>query len=286
MIDGGLGADKMSGGKGDDIYAVDNAGDVVIETAGGGIDTVFSSVNHTLAAGVERLFLSGGDLRGTGNSGNNSLIGGAGNDTLDGKAGADVMEGGGGNDLLFVDNIADVTSDAGGGTDEVRSSVTHAIGTGIENLVLSGAAAINGTGNAGNNAISGNGGANSLAGGLGDDTLTGGGGNDTLNGGDGSDDFVFGPTPGKDLIRNFSFADTGTGVDQIDISDLLVGFIAGVSSVADFVQIAVSDTATTLRVDANGLAGGSSFADFAVIDSPPPDGISAADIVANNLILA
>jgi len=50
----------------------------------------------------------------------------------------------------------------------------------VENLTLTGAAAINGTGNAGNNVITGNSGNNILNGGAGLDTLTGGAGNDVF----------------------------------------------------------------------------------------------------------
>jgi Ca2+-binding RTX toxin-like protein len=52
-------------------------------------------------------------------------------------------------------------------------------GANVENLTLTGTAAINGTGNELNNAIIGNGGANSLSGGDGNDSLAGGAGNDS-----------------------------------------------------------------------------------------------------------
>ena len=43
-------ADTLIGGLGNDIYAVDNVGDVVTEKAGEGTDTVKSSVTYTLSA--------------------------------------------------------------------------------------------------------------------------------------------------------------------------------------------------------------------------------------------
>ena len=59
VLDGGVGADRMAGGGGDDTYRVDDALDIVIETLNNGIDTVLSSVTHTLRVNVENLTLHG-----------------------------------------------------------------------------------------------------------------------------------------------------------------------------------------------------------------------------------
>ncbi len=116
VIDGKGGADTMSGGAGDDTYIVDNAKDVVIEAARGGIDTVRASVaQHTLASQVENLTLTGTTTQsGTGNELNNvlrangvssSLSGGLGNDTLVSIGGADTLTGGAGADVFRFEKI-------------------------------------------------------------------------------------------------------------------------------------------------------------------------------------
>lgn len=58
ILDGAAGADTLSGGKGDDIYIVDNLSDMVLEYANEGLDTVYASVNYTLGANVENLVLT------------------------------------------------------------------------------------------------------------------------------------------------------------------------------------------------------------------------------------
>jgi Ca2+-binding RTX toxin-like protein len=57
VLDGGDGADAMFGGSGDDAYVVDNIGDVVVENASEGNDTVWNAMiaaNTTFIAGRGR----------------------------------------------------------------------------------------------------------------------------------------------------------------------------------------------------------------------------------------
>ncbi len=290
-INGGFGADKMAGGKGNDSYFVENVGDVVTEAAGGGDDKVFSSITYTLGLQVERLDLQGTDnINGTGNAAANEIFGNSGNNVLDGKVGADTLNGVNGNDTLIVDNAGDVTSDTGGdgGIDQVLSSVTHTIGAGIENLTLTGSAKIDGTGNGGDNIVLGNSGANTLSGGIGADTLDGGGGNDTLVGGDDNDTFLFHDLKsGKDAVQDFDNETTADAeVDTLDIGDVLVGYIDGTSNAHDFVQLSISAGITTVKVDADGLVGGSKFTDLCTVAFEDPSTASLDTLLANgNIVL-
>ncbi|HVR66035.1 MAG TPA: CAP domain-containing protein [Verrucomicrobiae bacterium] len=282
-IFGGAGIDRMGGGLGDDLYIVDSSTDLAIEASGQGVDAVTASASFTLGNYIENLTLAAGtgDINGTGNnqaniiSGNegaNGLAGSAGNDTISGGIGADTLDGGAGNDSLsggagddtFLINAAGdiVAESAGGGTDTVQSAISYKLGADVENLILLGKAAINGTGNGGDNLIVGNAAANGLDGGEGDDVLRGGAGNDTLTGSLGSDSFVrVSGSDGRDTIADFTL---GAGGDRLDIGDVLVGYDSG-DNAAEFVQLVVSNGNTIVRIDANGATGGAQFADAFVL---------------------
>ena len=209
-LDGGSGADQMAGGDGNDLYVVDHSGDVVIEAADGGLDTVDAKVSTTLAANVEHLRLvgtagingSGNELNNivTGNEGSNALYGmvgddtltgNGGNDLLDGGSGADVMTGGAGDDRYVVDTLSDAVIElANQGTDTIQTSLTYALGANVEHLTLTGTDAVDGIGNELNNALTGNNADNTLTGLAGNDTLNGGSGADVMTGGTGHDTYV------------------------------------------------------------------------------------------------
>lgn len=232
VLDGAAGADTMRGLAGNDTYIVDNAGDVVDESAAGsgGIDTVLSSIAFSLAdtvhvkGTVENLILTGSAaIKATGNGVANLLIGNAAANVLDGAAGADMMRGLTGNDIYVVDNAGDVIDESAAGSagvDTVQSAIAfsladtvHAKGV-IENLTLTGAAAVKATGNNVANVITGNAAANTLDGAAGNDKLDGAGGNDTLKGGLGNDTLTGGA--GNDI---FVFETAVTSANRDTITD-------------------------------------------------------------------
>jgi Ca2+-binding RTX toxin-like protein len=283
LLDGGAGNDRMEGGAGNDTYIVDAPGDVIVEAANGGTDTVRTSVSITLAAHVEQGVITSavgrsliGNAMGnllTGGAGNDMLYGGAGNDTLLGGAGADVLWGGDGNDRLDGGAIGDrmiggagndtyVVNDAfdqvvelaGGGLDTVETSISLTLAAHVENGVITGAAGLS---------LRGNALANRLTGGAGDDRLIGAAGRDTMTGGAGNDTFVFlSRNDKRNAITDFS----GGDVIEIKVSGFKAGLVAGALDPGRFVAGANALDANDrflyrqsdgkLWFDANGSAAG------------------------------
>jgi Ca2+-binding RTX toxin-like protein len=242
VLDGGAGADTLSGGKGNDTYIVDGA-DTLIEAADGGIDTVRSATSHALGEHLENLTATGSaaiDL--TGNGLANTLTGNVAANRLDGGAGADSLIGGAGDDTFLVDTALDVVSESlSGGLDMVLASTSYALASGadVEVLKLSGvssrtSADLTGSdmpnelvGHAGTNTLKGQGGHDLLNafsgidrvyGGTGNDTLFGGAGNDKLYGEGGRDIFVFDTKPSKssnvDRVYDYETKDDSIYLDD------------------------------------------------------------------------
>jgi Ca2+-binding RTX toxin-like protein len=197
-----------------------------INGSGNEYDNVISgnSFDNTLRGGDgnDTLFGFDGEDRLFGGDDNDILSGGLKNDTLDGGSGADQMFGGSGDDVYFVDDAGDAVSEfLGSGYDAVFSTVSFTLPSGVEDLVLEGDDAINGTGNNLDNTISGNESDNTLRGLDGDDTLAGGGGDDTLFGGNDNDtlwgdennDTLNGGTGADDMIG-------GTGSDTYSVDNV------------------------------------------------------------------
>ncbi|MCC6474643.1 MAG: tandem-95 repeat protein, partial [Burkholderiales bacterium] len=182
--------------------------------------------------------LNGGSAQSVlfGSSAADVLIGNGDDDYLSGGAGADTLTGGSGDDTYAVDHAGDAVSEsAGEGIDTVQSSVSWSLAQNVENLVLAGLAAIDGSGNALDNAIAGNAAAN---------VLNGLAGNDALEGGAGDDTYVFEPGFGQDTIAEDDAtpgnADTvlfGAGIASEDVSAQRAGQDLVLAAGADSVTV-------------------------------------------------
>ena len=251
-LDGSTGADVMDGGSGNDSFYVDNAGDVIVEAAGGGTDDLHMTVSYVLSstAEVEWMFVettTGLSITGSqydnrmvgglgadtldGSSGNDfivggggadSLIGGQGADTLIGNAGNDIMEGGAGDDVYFIDDTLDtVVETTGNGSDVafVSTNYSFSSATDIDWVYVTTSFGLNVTGSDTANRISGNIGDDTLSGAGGDDYLFGNIGTDTLSGGEGND--ILDGGTGADSMTGGNGSDTyyvdnvGDTVDEV-----------------------------------------------------------------------
>lgn len=231
-LDGGQGVDRMLGGAGNDIYYVDDSNDKVIELDGDGMDVVLSTVSYAFGGqyiesiqllGVADINASGNKLNNTltGNEGSNILNGGAGDDVLDGGRGADSMLGGTGNDTFYVENSGDrVTELAGQGYDVIFSSVSYSLtGQSIEQLVLTGTASLNATGDGLDNNLRGNSGNNVLNGAGGADTMQGGSGDDTYYVDDSRDKVLELNGEGIDLVySSASYSIEGQSIEKLTLT--------------------------------------------------------------------
>ncbi len=249
-LDGGIGADTMRGGAGDDTYNVDNELDVIEETAGNGNDTVNfdgdAGKTYILSDNVENLVLTGKEAtNGVGNAGANTITGNDGNNVLNGGLGADTLTGGKGNDVYVVDNQDIVVEAANAGTDTVQYSgaagTTYTLGLNLENLKLSGANAINATGNAVANVITGNSADNVIDGGLGSDTMRGGAGDDTYF---------------ADVAGDFVSENANAGTDTVKFTGTTGTFTLG-SNVENLILMGTAATSGTGNSIANTITGNS-----------------------------
>ena len=105
---GGEGADTMAGGADNDLYYFFEAQDRIIETSGGGQDTIITSANITMAADVEVLVIADGvsNLRLVGRAGGALMVGNGLGHSFQGGSGDDVILAGGGSlaDILSLFN--------------------------------------------------------------------------------------------------------------------------------------------------------------------------------------
>lgn len=184
-LDGSSGLDVMGGYLGDDIYIIDNVGDIVVEDAWEGNDSVISNVDYTLSENVENLKITGSALKAIGNEEDNIIEGNDNNNILDGGFGSDTMTGGLGDDIYYVDNnFENVIENQDGGNDTiVLSYEPHGawLADYVENLILA------------DNVVNAT--ANYL-----DNVITGNAKNNMLEGMEGKDTYIFKQGSGQDTI--------------------------------------------------------------------------------------
>jgi Ca2+-binding RTX toxin-like protein len=257
--------------------------------------------DNILTGNASKNILNGGNGNDTlsGLAGNDSLVGGEGNDLLDGGAGIDTMVGGQDDDFYLVDNAGDIISEGfGEGIDTIQSSITFSLvdtdktgpdGGNVENLILGGISAINGTGNDLNNILTGNKAANKLDGGVGNDTLFGGLGNDILTGGSGNDLFVFdtalNASNNKDTIADMIHGEDLVSLDHDIFNKLSVGALDAANFMANTTgkagdsddYIVYNTTTGALFYDADGSGSGAAV-QFTILGTKPND-ITAGDFL-------
>jgi Ca2+-binding RTX toxin-like protein len=231
IINGLGGADTMQGLGGNDRYYVDNAGDKIIEVAGGGSDRVYASVSYQLASDAVVEILNTSSNGGTaainliGNNYAQTIIGNAGANSINGRGGADTMQGLGGNDRYYVDDAGDkIIEVAGGGSDRVYTSVSYSLKTGVAVEILSTTNAAGTTGLS----LAGNSYANTIAGNAGNNFINGAAGTDTLTGYAGKDTFMFNTALGAsnvDTITDFNVADDTIRLENAIFTGLATGWL-------------------------------------------------------------
>ncbi|MGW8168459.1 MAG: hypothetical protein ACWGHH_00360 [Sulfurovaceae bacterium] len=209
IINGGLGADSMTGGVGDDTYYVDNVSDIVAENVNEGYDGVSSSISYILGNNIEYLQLTGASsINGTGNNLNNTIFANSGSNTLNGGAGIDTLSYEQATAAIKVNlSLSSAQATSGSGTDTI---------TGFESL----------TGSKYNDTLTGDSGNNTIDGSLGNDIIEGGLGNDTLNGGDGIDTLLYATASSAitvDLSNEDAQDTIGAGIDTITGFENLTG---------------------------------------------------------------
>ena len=101
-LDGGAGTDMLLGDNGNDVFIVSDTLDLIIESVGGGAETIITSVSMSLPSNVEAMQVAAGGfgISISGGAANDMLVGNSLNNTLNGGDGWDALLGGDGDDSL------------------------------------------------------------------------------------------------------------------------------------------------------------------------------------------
>ena len=264
----GTGVNTLVGGAGNTTFVINSTSDVIQDTYAAASNTLRSSVTFVLPTDVNSLVLTGtAALKGTANSGA---------DTLTSNTGIDTLVGSTGNDVFVVSNASDIVQDtAAAASNVIESTVVFTLPTDVNALVFTGGTALHGTGNAGNDSMVANTGADTLSAGNGTDTLVSsatGSAIDSLVGGTGTDLFVVnyagdivtvGTTHGADTIQS-----AVSYTDAVNVANLVLtgtGNLAatGTSTASELVANSGADTLTA-GTAATTLIGGSGNDTFVI----------------------
>ncbi|MCB9982171.1 MAG: M10 family metallopeptidase C-terminal domain-containing protein [Rhodospirillales bacterium] len=259
-LHGGAGNDMLFGGKSsNDIYASD---DLIYGDAGN--DSIYGRKGNDTAYGGDdddTIYGEQGDDNLYGDAGVDILRGGSGMDYLDGGLGDDrlygmedndELHGGDGNDRLYGGYYA---SDAYASNDVLYGDAGNdkLYGRKGNDILYGGTDDDTLYGEEGNDTLYGEDGADILKGGDGNDNIIGGAGVDTLYGQGDADTFVFDAFAldgSIDVIKDFSLLEG----DNLDVSDILIGYNPLTDAISDFIQITESSAHSFLHVDVDGGA--------------------------------
>lgn len=265
LLTGGDGHNLLFGGAGVDIASYSGVrANFKISTDADGVHVTDTVANHygDILNQVEWLLFDDGALRVSdmaflATSAVAGVFGGAGTyaqGATPTPSPAPALAGTGGDDVFDV-TVAGTIVHGLAGWDIVNAAVDFTMSEDVEQLILTGASAINGTGSGladrihgnraanilsglggddmmhggnGNDHLSGGEGADSLFAGAGDDVIDGGAGRDKLKGGDGADVFVFvavadSTAAAPDLVRDFHSGQDRIDLSAIDANTLLAG---------------------------------------------------------------
>jgi Ca2+-binding RTX toxin-like protein len=240
-------ADLMEGGRGNDVYHVNDADDLVWEAAGGGYDKVLTTTSYELSPNTRVEYLgvlsrgSSAPINLTANSFTELMAGNAGANVFFGSERAQKMFGYGGNDTYYVNRRQDIVNESSGqGHDRVYTTTTYILSnsSAVEDLAVTSSETtntINLTGNDLGNVITGNDGRNQITGRMGKDTLIGLDGNDV---------YVVGGTGTKIMEA----ADEGN-----DTVYSLINFALGANQHVEVLRVGSVSSSKTITLYGNGL---------------------------------
>jgi len=267
-LDTNKGNNTISGGTGDDNFSIWNGTGNNILNGDAGEDYfrfTRNLNNNTILGGTEddyfncdyntgNNYINGEDGEDyfyfAKSSGNNILNGENGNDTILVwlNTGSNTLIGGLGDDtyIVYETNVT-IVENTSEGTDTVQTSLSNTLSTNIENLILTGANAISGTGNSLDNYIIGNSNNNNLDGGsAGADTLIGGLGDDLYNVGHSGVIIIENPDEGTgdQVVTSVNYT-LGNNIESMIITSTAVTLAVGNSS-DNIIQSPISGNQTLI----------------------------------------